>query len=259
MLTTTPAPVGRLTVSLRPATEAYDYDYVAQRLADPALLAGAVAVCVFRAPLVAVPVGGARRGGYLSVAELSPAVQARSLLAGRHGFPDISHHGGAGSPHATVRQAGIAVGRPAHAGAAGPAYERDQTAAAAETVALALDEDSPLPEMPADVEDLARRLRGHIMQLSIAVPPHEPAVRRAQQLASAPPPDGYVPSRVHLVQLAEATQELVVIARTHKVERVPPSPCRPRRWRKPQINTLRGTVFAVAFALLVLAASLPRT
>ncbi|MFE9369114.1 DUF6302 family protein [Streptomyces sp. NPDC006711] len=83
--------VGRLTVSLRPASEAYDYDYdyAAQRLADPALLAGAVAVCVFRAPLLAVPVGGVRLGGYLSVAELSRAVEAGSLLADRHGFPDV--------------------------------------------------------------------------------------------------------------------------------------------------------------------------
>ncbi|MFJ2400402.1 DUF6302 family protein [Streptomyces xanthochromogenes] len=87
MLTTDPAPIGRLTVSLRPATEAYDYDYVAQRLADPALLVGAVAVCVFRAPLVAVPVGGIRHGGYLSVAEFTRAAEARSLLADRPGFP----------------------------------------------------------------------------------------------------------------------------------------------------------------------------
>ncbi|MEU3499915.1 DUF6415 family natural product biosynthesis protein [Streptomyces hundungensis] len=127
-------------------------------------------------------------------------------------------------------------------------------------MALVLDEDSPLPEKPGDVEDLVRRLRGHIIQLSVAVPPHEPAVRRAQRLASAPAPDGYVPSRVHLVHLAEATQELLVIARPHnQVDSVPPSPCRSRRWRKPQINTLRGAVFAVAFALLILAASLPRT
>ncbi|MFB6940765.1 hypothetical protein ACFWGL_08260 [Streptomyces sp. NPDC060286] len=45
----------------------------------------------------------------------------------------------------------------------GPAeLQRDQAVAAAETVALLLDEDSPLPESASDVEELARRLRGHI-------------------------------------------------------------------------------------------------
>ncbi|MYV90316.1 hypothetical protein GT350_08735 [Streptomyces sp. SID1034] len=122
-----------------------------------------------------------------------------------------------------------------------------------------LDEDSPLPERRADVEELVRRLRGHIMQLSIAVPLHEPAVRRAQQLASVPAPDRYVPSRVHLVQLAEATQEVADIARAYsRSPEVVPSPRGSRRTWKPQINTLRGAVFAVAFVLLVLAASLPR-
>ncbi|GGY61241.1 DUF6302 family protein [Streptomyces xanthochromogenes] len=89
MLTSDTARVGRLTVSLRPAIEAHDYDYIAQRLADPGLLASAVAVCVFRAPLVAVPMGGIRRGRYLSVAEFWRAAEARSLLADRPGFPDV--------------------------------------------------------------------------------------------------------------------------------------------------------------------------
>ncbi|MFJ4686222.1 DUF6302 family protein [Streptomyces sp. NPDC088789] len=87
MLTTATAPTGTLT--LRPAEEAYDFAYFRHRLADPAVLADAIAVCVFRAPLLAVPVGGPRRGGYMSFDLLSPAVEARNLLAERPGFPDL--------------------------------------------------------------------------------------------------------------------------------------------------------------------------
>lgn len=57
--------------------------------------------------------------------------------------------------------------------------------------------------------------------------------------------------------LAEATRELMA-----HVERGGPGPIRSkrgRRWRKPQINALRGAVFAVALACLVFAASVPRT
>ncbi|MGW1614589.1 DUF6415 family natural product biosynthesis protein [Streptomyces sp. NPDC002285] len=61
-----------------------------------------------------------------------------------------------------------------------PVSPRNQAVAAAETVALVLDEDSPLPETTADVEDLARHLRGHINQLGVMVPKEEPALRRAQ-------------------------------------------------------------------------------
>ncbi|MET9507794.1 DUF6415 family natural product biosynthesis protein [Streptomyces flavidovirens] len=129
--------------------------------------------------------------------------------------------------------------------------------AAAETVALVLDKDSSLPESAADVEELARRLRGHISQLGVVVPPGASTLRGAQQLASAGLPDGYMPSRVHLVKLAEATQELVATMQAHGVS--PAKPTRRRRWWKPRINVLRGSVFALAFACLVLAASVPRT
>ncbi|KMS77026.1 hypothetical protein ACM01_03570 [Streptomyces viridochromogenes] len=129
--------------------------------------------------------------------------------------------------------------------------------AAAETVALVLDKDSPLPETNADVEDLARRLRSHIDRLGVMVPKEEPALHRAQQLGSAAVPDGYMPSRVHLVKLAEAAQELVATVGAHGTSR--PMRQRGRRWWMPPINLLRGTVFAVAFACLVLAASVPRT
>ncbi|MFF3934372.1 DUF6415 family natural product biosynthesis protein [Streptomyces hirsutus] len=137
-----------------------------------------------------------------------------------------------------------------------PVRRRNQATATAETVALVLDEESPLPETAVDVEDLARRLRGHINQLGVMVSNEEPALRHAQQLGSAGVPDGYVPSRVYLVQLAKATQELAATVGTcgshcAKQQR------RRCRWT-PGIN-VRGAVFALALACLVLAASVPRT
>ncbi|MFB8353089.1 DUF6415 family natural product biosynthesis protein [Streptomyces niveus] len=102
----------------------------------------------------------------------------------------------------------------------GPAgVQRDQAVAAAETVALVLGEDSPLPESASDVEELARRLRGHISQLGFVVPPGAPALRGAQQLASAGVPDGYVPSRGHLVNLARLPRRL---SRPRKPTVLPP-------------------------------------
>ncbi|WP_206188958.1 DUF6415 family natural product biosynthesis protein [Streptomyces hirsutus] len=137
-----------------------------------------------------------------------------------------------------------------------PVRRRDQAAATAETVALVLDEESPLPQTSADVEDLARRLRGHIDQLVVMVPNEEPALRRAQQLGSAEVPDSYVPSRVYLVQLAKVTQELATAVGTCGSHRAKQQRGR-RRWT-PGINVLRGTVFALALACLFLAASVPR-
>ncbi|MER7728625.1 DUF6415 family natural product biosynthesis protein [Streptomyces sp. NPDC096323] len=134
--------------------------------------------------------------------------------------------------------------------------QRDQAVAAAETVALVLDDKSPLPQSAGDVEELARRLRGHIGQLGAVVPPGAAGLRGAQQLTSAGVPDGYMPSRVHLVKLAEATQALGAAGQAHGVVLAKPA----RRWRywRPRLNVLRGSVFAVAFVLLALAASVPR-
>ncbi|MGW1006468.1 DUF6415 family natural product biosynthesis protein [Streptomyces sp. NPDC002520] len=138
-----------------------------------------------------------------------------------------------------------------------PGSRQNQVVAAAETVALVLDEESPLPDDSAAVEELARRLRGHVSELGVVVSPGAPALRRAQQLGSAGVPNGYVPSMVYLVRLAEATQELVASVHTHGVSLARPQ--RGRRWRKRGINLLRGTVLAVAFFCLVPAASVPRT
>ena len=89
MLITTAGPVSPVAVSLRPAAEAYDYEHFRNRLAEPLLLADAVAVQVFRAPLLAVPAGGARRGGYMPFDLLALATETRDLLTGRPGFDNL--------------------------------------------------------------------------------------------------------------------------------------------------------------------------
>ncbi|MEV5605552.1 DUF6415 family natural product biosynthesis protein [Streptomyces sp. NPDC052299] len=120
---------------------------------------------------------------------------------------------------------------------------------------LVLGEDSPVPESAADVEDLVLRLRGHVQRLGPLASPTEPALLRAQELCSVGLPDGYLPGRVHLVKLASATQQLLAAARTDSAVGVK-SPR--RRWRRPPLNVMRGAVFALALAALVLAASVPR-
>ncbi|MFK4547324.1 hypothetical protein RKD29_006920 [Streptomyces tendae] len=138
-----------------------------------------------------------------------------------------------------------------------PGAGRDQAVSATETVTLVLGEDSPVPETAADVENLVLRLRGHVNQLGFLMPSQEPALLRAQQLCSAGLPEGYLPSRVHLVRLAEATHELIAKIRLDDVGARRPAR-RLARWT-PQINVLRGAVFAVALTCLVWAASVPRT
>jgi hypothetical protein len=132
---------------------------------------------------------------------------------------------------------------------------RNHVVAASKTVTLVQGEDSPLPESAADVEDLVRLLRGHVAQLGARTAPGNPALLHAQRLCSDSVPEGYMPSRVYLARLAEATQELVA----HLQRSGPDRTRRKRRWWKPPINVLRGAVFAVAVACFVLAASVPRT
>jgi hypothetical protein len=134
-----------------------------------------------------------------------------------------------------------------------PIAQRDRTVAAAETVALVLD-DNVLPETSDDVETLAARLRVHISQLAPALPARHPVATLALQLSSAVPPDGYVSSRAHLVRMAEATRSLITAVR-----RVGPGGWSPTRLRgRPSRNTVRLLVFAMALATLILAASVPR-
>ncbi|MFD8882125.1 DUF6415 family natural product biosynthesis protein [Streptomyces erythrochromogenes] len=135
---------------------------------------------------------------------------------------------------------------------------RNLAAAVTETVTLVLGEESPLPETEQDIVDLVQRLRGHVIQLgTVALP--GPALNHAREISGGDLPDGYVPSRVYLRQLAEATQDLVRAANS-------PPQCEvrralgPGRWRvrRPSRNALRGMVFAVAVAILIIASSLPR-
>lgn len=83
------APAGPLVVTAVSPWEAYDFDYYRSRLADPAVLVDAVAIRVFRAPLLAVPIGGSRRGGYMPFELVAVAMAARDLLLDRAGFPDL--------------------------------------------------------------------------------------------------------------------------------------------------------------------------
>jgi hypothetical protein len=75
-------------VRLLPAADAYDYEYFRDRLADPSVLEDSVAVCLYLAPMLAVAVGGPRRGGYLPVDLIYPAVAVKDLLVDRPGFPN---------------------------------------------------------------------------------------------------------------------------------------------------------------------------
>jgi hypothetical protein len=74
---------------LLPPTAASDYESFRDRLADPTVLGHSVAVRLHRVSLLAVAVGGPRRGGYLSVDLLVTAVAVGDLLTGRRGFPDV--------------------------------------------------------------------------------------------------------------------------------------------------------------------------
>ncbi|MFI0885376.1 DUF6415 family natural product biosynthesis protein [Streptomyces sp. DSM 40868] len=139
-----------------------------------------------------------------------------------------------------------------------PIAQRDRTVAAAETVALVLDDNVPLPETSDDVETLAARLREHISQLAPSLPTGDPTVTRAQRLSATTVPEGYVSSRVHLMHLAEATQSVITAVRGRGSVAGPASRLPGPRPRMPSRNTVRLLVFAVALATLILAASVPR-
>ncbi|MEV7145338.1 DUF6415 family natural product biosynthesis protein [Streptomyces sp. NPDC093084] len=134
---------------------------------------------------------------------------------------------------------------------------RDHVMAASKTVTLVLGEDSPLPEGAAHVEDLVWRLRGHVAQLGARTAPGHPTLLRAQQLGSDSIPEGYMPSRVYLVRLAEATQELM--AHMERADPAPISSVDGWRWPRPTVNALRVAIFALALTCVIVAASVPRT
>lgn len=95
--TKTPPLTAALRVHVRPPWEAYDYEFVRDRLADPRLAAAGIAIQVHRAPLLAVPVGGrrrrspSRRGGYVITEQQLVALAVHDVLAalGREDFPDL--------------------------------------------------------------------------------------------------------------------------------------------------------------------------
>ncbi|MBZ6089746.1 hypothetical protein KVH02_15575 [Streptomyces olivaceus] len=73
-------------VTVMPPAEAYDFDYFRCRV-DVGLLSRSIAVRVFRIPLLAVPVGGSRRGGWFGAGDLAVALAVRQVLAALNGFP----------------------------------------------------------------------------------------------------------------------------------------------------------------------------
>ncbi|MGP8298113.1 DUF6415 family natural product biosynthesis protein [Streptomyces inhibens] len=127
---------------------------------------------------------------------------------------------------------------------------RSATDAAAETVALVLDESVPLPASQTDVDDLVARLRGHIVDLANLLVPgrlgHAPeqlsrAVVRADTLRHRPAPHDHVGSRIYLVRLAEVTQELASVASTFEV-------CSAEQPRVPDPEPPQGLLHAIRFA-----------
>ncbi|MEV5010586.1 DUF6302 family protein [Streptomyces sp. NPDC055692] len=93
-MTPSPMPAKQLlSVQLLAATAAYDYEYWKGRLVNPALLLGAVAVALHRLPLLAVPAGADRRGGFMDMADPVFAEALAGALRGRPGFDQVTVSG----------------------------------------------------------------------------------------------------------------------------------------------------------------------
>ncbi|EFK98220.1 predicted protein [Streptomyces sp. SPB78] len=69
-----------------------DTAYFRARLVEPALILRGVAVALGGGVSRAVPVGGARRAGFLPVPEITTGLAVRDLLSGREGFPSVRLH-----------------------------------------------------------------------------------------------------------------------------------------------------------------------
>ena len=76
---------------LLPATEATEDEtaYYRARLEDPALLDAGAVVLVASMRLLAVPVGGRRRGGFIPTDTVAVGLAVRAALTGRPGFPNV--------------------------------------------------------------------------------------------------------------------------------------------------------------------------
>ncbi|EFE72333.1 predicted protein [Streptomyces viridosporus ATCC 14672] len=92
---TIPTPSTPQPPSLRllPPQEAFDFEYWQARLVRPELLRDAVALAVYRIPLLAIPAGLNRRGGHLHMIEGRCAKQAVQALSGRPGFELLTRSG----------------------------------------------------------------------------------------------------------------------------------------------------------------------
>ncbi|GJF24828.1 DUF6302 family protein [Streptomyces sp. HO565] len=79
-------PLAEPDITVMPPSEAYDFDYFRARV-DAELLSRSIAIRVFRVPLLAVPVGQTRRGGWFGVDDLTIALAVRTVLVPLGGFP----------------------------------------------------------------------------------------------------------------------------------------------------------------------------
>ncbi|MER6520238.1 DUF6302 family protein [Streptomyces sp. NPDC001553] len=70
-----------------------DYGWYRDRLADPTQADRGIGVSVYRLPLLVVPIGGRRRGGYYATEEPTVALAVRAALAREPGFPDLRVRG----------------------------------------------------------------------------------------------------------------------------------------------------------------------
>ncbi|WP_274036418.1 DUF6302 family protein [Streptomyces sp. MMBL 11-1] len=82
-----PSPLG---VRLLPAVAAWDYERWQTSLVNPGLLLDAVAVALYRIPLLAVPSGADRRGGSMEMADPVFAEALVCALLGRPGFDQLT-------------------------------------------------------------------------------------------------------------------------------------------------------------------------
>ncbi|MFI2906785.1 DUF6302 family protein [Streptomyces sp. PDY-4] len=91
ILTHPASPAGQdLGVRLLAPEEACDFEYWAARLVHVELLRDAVAVALYRLPLLAVPAGRGRRGGRMDMVFASCAGLAARELRGRPGFHGVA-------------------------------------------------------------------------------------------------------------------------------------------------------------------------